>query len=64
MVEGRLTGIVDGAITGWIAVGEVGEPAWLEAAADGDSPFGRTRADAREDGRASLAQSSGWSSRI
>ena len=55
MVEGRLTGIVDGAITGWVVAGGETEPAYLEAAADGESPFGRTRAQPGEDGRACFA---------
>ena len=55
MVEGRLIGIVDGAITGWVAAGGEAEPAYLEAAADGEVPFGRTRAEPGEDGRACFA---------
>lgn len=55
MVQGRLTGIVDGAITGWVLAGEGSGPVWLEAAADGESPFGRTRAEPGEDGRAGFA---------
>ena len=55
MVEGRLTGIVDGAITGWVRAGENGDPAWLEAAADGEPPFGGAQAEADKDGRASFA---------
>src|SRR6185312_7020517 len=39
-------------ITGWIAAGE---PAYLEAVADGEGAFGRTRAEPGEDGRASFA---------
>ena len=49
VIEGRLTGIVEGAITGWIVAGEA---AWLEAAADGEEAFGRTRAEPGADGRA------------
>ena len=55
MVEGRLTGIVDGAITGWILPAGEGEPVWVEAAADGEGAFGRTRAEPDEHGRASFA---------
>ena len=55
MVEGRLTGIVEGVITGWIASGGASEPAYLEAVADGGDPFGRTRAEPGEDGRARFA---------
>ena len=55
VARGRLTGIVDGAITGWVLAGEGSEPAWLEAAADGEAPFGRTRAEPGEDGRAGFA---------
>ena len=55
MVEGRLTGIVEGVITGWIAAGGGAEPAYLEAVADGGDAFGRTRAEPGEDGRARFA---------
>ena len=51
MVEGRLTGIVEGVITGWIAAGE---PAYLEAVAEGEGAFGRTRAEPGDDGRTSF----------
>ena len=54
MVEGRLIGIDDGVLTGWIAAGE-GEGAYLEAEAHGETPFGRTRAEPGEDGRARFA---------
>ncbi len=49
MIEGRLTGIVEGAITGWVVAAE---PAYLEAAAEGEDAFGRTRAEPGENGRA------------
>ncbi|HEY5412108.1 MAG TPA: hypothetical protein VIJ94_15405, partial [Caulobacteraceae bacterium] len=55
MIEGRLTGIIEGAITGWVSAGEGAEPAYLEAAADGEDVFGRTRAEPGEDGRAHFA---------
>ena len=55
MIEGRLTGIVEGVITGWIAAGGGAEPAYLEAVADGGDAFGRTRAEPGDDGRASFA---------
>ncbi len=55
MVEGRLTGIVEGAITGWVQAEADGDPAWLEAAADGDAPFGPIRVEAGEAGRARFA---------
>jgi GT2 family glycosyltransferase len=55
VVEGRLTGIVDGAITGWVMAEAGVEAAWLEAAAEGETPFGRTRAEPDDDGRASFA---------
>ena len=55
MVEGRLTGIVEGVITGWIAAGGDSEPAYLEAVADGGDAFGRTCAQPGDDGRACFA---------
>ena len=55
MVEGRLTGIVDGAITGWVRAEVDGGPAWLEAAADGEPSFGSVPAEPGEDGLARFA---------
>jgi GT2 family glycosyltransferase len=58
VVEGRVTGISDGIITGWIAAeasDAAHDAAWLEAAADGEAPFGRTRAEPGEDGRRHFA---------
>ena len=55
MIEGRLTGIIEGVITGWVTAGDGAEPAYLEAAADGEDAFGRTRAEPGEDGRAHFA---------
>ena len=55
MVEGRLTGIKDGALTGWVLAGDGMEPAWLEAVTDGEPPFGRSRAEPAQDGRASFS---------
>lgn len=55
MVEGRLTGIVEGALRGWIAAGEGAEPAYLEGVADGEGAFGRVRAEPCEEGRAHFA---------
>lgn len=54
-MDGRVTGIRDGAITGWVAGATAGEEAYLEAAADGDLPFGRTRAAPGGDGRLHFA---------
>ena len=52
MIEGRLTGIVEGAITGWVMAAEA---ACLEASAEGEDAFGRTRVEAGKDGRAHFA---------
>lgn len=54
VVEGRVTGITGGVITGWLA-GEAADGAYLEAAADGEAPFGRTRAEPGADGRLHFA---------
>ena len=62
MIEGRVTGLDDGAIVGWIAargddLGDDigGEGAYLEAVAVGEAPFGRVRAEPGEDGRLHFA---------
>lgn len=55
MVEGRLTGIVEGVLTGWISAGEGAESAYLEGVADGEGPFGRIRAEPAKKGRAHFA---------
>jgi GT2 family glycosyltransferase len=54
VVDGRVTGISDGIITGWIAA-EAPDAAFLEAAADGEPPFGRTLAEPGQDGRLHFA---------
>ena len=50
-IEGRVTGIAEGAIRGWLAAGATDEPGYLEALVDGEGIFGRTRATPGEDGR-------------
>jgi len=52
MIEGRITGLQDGVIRGWIPAGQ--EP-WLEALAVGEAPFGLARAEPGEDGRLHFA---------
>ena len=54
MIEGRITGLKDGVIRGWIASAEAEEP-YLEALEPGEEPFGRTRAEPGEDGRLHFA---------
>jgi GT2 family glycosyltransferase len=54
MIEGRIIGLQDGVILGWID-SEGGEDAWLEALAHGEAPFGRVRAEPGEDGRLHFA---------
>ena len=54
MIEGRVTGVRDGVITGWV-VADGGEDSYLEAVAEGGAPFGRTRAELGEDGRLHFA---------
>ncbi|MEI9964317.1 MAG: hypothetical protein WDM92_06065 [Caulobacteraceae bacterium] len=51
MVDGRVTGMAGGAVVGWIAAGG-GE---LEAVADGEGVFARTRAAPGGDGRLAFA---------
>ncbi len=52
MIEGRVTGIADGAITGWIAGAE---DCILEAVVEGGEAFGRARAAPAGDGRLRFA---------
>ena len=54
MVEGRVTGIQDGAITGWIAAAAAPDLV-LEALEEGGAPFGRTRPEAEAEGRRSFS---------
>ena len=52
VTEGRLSGIQDGALTGWVDAAETIE---LEALADGEEPFASVRAAPDKDGRAHFA---------
>ncbi len=52
MIEGRVTGIADGAITGWIAGAE---DCILEAVVEGGEAFGRARTAPAGDGRLRFA---------
>ena len=49
-MDGRVTGMTDGAIRGWIAADASGD-GYLEAVAEGEGPFGRARAEPGADGR-------------
>ena len=51
MIEGRVTGISDGAIEGWIAADPTDGEVHVEALADRRGPFGRVRAAPGPDGR-------------
>ena len=53
-IEGRVTGVEDGAIHGWIAAGAMDE-AYLEALIEGEGPFGRALAMPGDDGRLHFA---------
>ena len=53
-IEGRVTGVEDGAIRGWIATGSSDE-AYLEALIEGEGPFGRALATPGDDGRLHFA---------
>ncbi len=57
MMQGRVTGLDDGAIVGWIAApgDDQSDSAYLEALAVGEAPFGRVRAEPGEDGRLHFA---------
>jgi GT2 family glycosyltransferase len=55
VIEGRVTGLADGALVGWIAAGDGEDATYLEAAADGEAPFARARAEPGEDGRLHFA---------
>ena len=55
MIEGRVTGLDDGVIVGWIAAAGDDDGAYLEAIAVGEGPFGRVRAEPGEDGRLHFA---------
>ena len=49
-MDGRVTGIAGGAISGWIAADSSGD-GYLEAVAEGEGPFARTQAEPGADGR-------------
>jgi GT2 family glycosyltransferase len=52
--EGRVTGIADGAVTGWIGGADEAD-GWLEAVVHGEGPVGRGRASPAPDGRLHFA---------
>lgn len=54
MIEGRVTGIADGAVTGWIAEGAAAD-GWVEAVVHGEGPVARARAEPAGDGRLRFA---------
>jgi GT2 family glycosyltransferase len=55
VIEGRVTGISDGAIRGWIASDSADGGRHVEALAEGEAPFGRARAVPGADGRLHFA---------
>ena len=55
MIEGRVTGIADGSIEGWIAADPRDGEIYVEAVADEDGSFGRSRAAPGADGRLHFA---------
>lgn len=54
-MEGRVTGLADGALVGWIAAANDGQEVYLEVVAPDGAPFGRARATPGEDGRLHFA---------
>ena len=48
VIEGRVTGIAEGAIIGWLAAGTAPEDCYLEAVADGEGAFARARAGLKQ----------------
>jgi len=54
VIEGQVTGIADGAVTGWIA-GASDADGWVEAVVHGEGPVGRARAEPSDDGRLHFA---------
>jgi GT2 family glycosyltransferase len=53
VLQGRVTGIVEGAITGWVEAGA--DDCCVEASALGEAPFGQARAAPGDDGRLHFA---------
>ena len=55
VIEGRVTGLTDRAIEGWVAADPSGAEVHVEAVADQEGPFGRARAAPGPDGRLHFA---------
>ena len=54
-IEGRVTGVEDGALHGWLAAAAGDDAGYVEALIEGGGPFGRAQATPGEDGRLHFA---------